>query len=79
MLDLLNLTTTNYVYIIDQLAILDLTGTDLIECMYSYTEIEALATYFDMDSSLREKSLNFCSAQRLYDSNAVQFGDKWIH
>ena len=36
--------------IIDQLAILDLTGTDLIECMYSYTEMEALATYFDMDS-----------------------------
>ena len=27
--------------IIDQLAILDLTGTDLIECMYSYTEMEA--------------------------------------
>jgi hypothetical protein len=24
--------------IIDQLAILDLTGTDLIECMYAYTE-----------------------------------------
>ena len=36
--------------IIDQLAILDLTGTDLIECMYGYTEMEALATYFDMDS-----------------------------
>jgi hypothetical protein len=36
--------------IIDQLAVLDLTGTDLIECMYGYTEIEALATYFDMDS-----------------------------
>jgi hypothetical protein len=31
--------------IIDQLAILDLTGTDLIECMYGYTEMEALATY----------------------------------
>ena len=37
--------------IIDQLAILDLTGTDLIECMYGYTEMEALATYFDMDSA----------------------------
>jgi hypothetical protein len=36
--------------IIDQLAKLDLTGTDLIECMYGYTEMEALATYFDMDS-----------------------------
>ena len=36
--------------IIDQLAILDLTGTDLIECMHGYTEMEALATYFDMDS-----------------------------
>jgi hypothetical protein len=36
--------------IIDQLAILDLTGTDLIECMYGYTEMEAFATYFDMDS-----------------------------
>ena len=36
--------------IIDQLAIFDLTGTDLIECMYGYTEMEALATYFDMDS-----------------------------
>jgi hypothetical protein len=36
--------------IIDQLAILDLTGTDLIECMYGYTEMEALATYFDMNS-----------------------------
>jgi hypothetical protein len=36
--------------IIDQLAILDLTGTDLIECMYGYTEMEALATYLDMDS-----------------------------
>ena len=30
--------------IIDQLAILDLTGTDLIECMYGYTEMEAFAT-----------------------------------
>jgi hypothetical protein len=37
--------------IIDQLAILDLIGTDLIECMYGYTEMEALATYFDMDSA----------------------------
>ena len=36
--------------IIDQLVILDLTGTDLIECMYGYTEMEAIATYFDMDS-----------------------------
>ena len=36
--------------IIDQLAILDLTGTDLIECMYGYIEMEAFATYFDMDS-----------------------------
>ena len=36
--------------IIDQLAILDLTGTDLNECMYGYTEMEALATYFDMNS-----------------------------
>ena len=36
--------------IIDQLVIFDLTGTDLIECMYGYTEMEALATYFDMDS-----------------------------
>ena len=36
--------------IIDQLAILDLTGTDLVECMYGYTNMEALATYFDMDS-----------------------------
>jgi hypothetical protein len=36
--------------IIDQLAKLDLTGADLIECMYGYTEMEALATYFDMDS-----------------------------
>ena len=36
--------------IIDQLAILDLTRTDLIECMYGYTEMEALAIYFDMDS-----------------------------
>ena len=36
--------------IIDQLAVLDLTGTDLIECMYGYTEMESLATYFDMDS-----------------------------
>ena len=35
-------------YIIDQLAILNLTGTDLIECMYGYTEMEALATYFDI-------------------------------
>jgi hypothetical protein len=34
------------------LAVLDLTGTDLIECMYGYTEMESLATctYFDMDS-----------------------------
>ena len=29
-----------------------------------------------MKANMREKSLNFCSAQRLYDSNAVQFGDK---
>ena len=36
--------------IIDQLAIPDLTETDLIECMYGYTEMEALATYFDMYS-----------------------------
>ena len=36
--------------IIDQLAVLDLTGTDLIECMYGYTEMESFATYFDMDS-----------------------------
>ena len=36
--------------IIDQLAILDLTGTDLIECMYGYDEMEAFATYYDMDS-----------------------------
>jgi hypothetical protein len=36
--------------IIDQLAIFDLTGTDLIECMYGYTEMEALATYFDLGS-----------------------------
>ena len=35
-------------------------------------------TGFD-EGNLREKSLNFCSAQRLYDSNAVQFGDKWIN
>ncbi|CAG2201590.1 unnamed protein product [Mytilus edulis] len=34
---------------IDQLAILDLTGTDNIETMYGYTEIEALANTFDMD------------------------------
>jgi hypothetical protein len=27
--------------IIDQLAILDRTGTDLIECMYGYIEMEA--------------------------------------
>jgi hypothetical protein len=26
-------------------------GTDLIECMYIYTEMEALATYFDMESA----------------------------
>jgi hypothetical protein len=36
--------------IIDQLAIFDLTGTHLIECMYGYIEMEAFATYFDMDS-----------------------------
>ena len=36
-------------HIIDQLAILDLTGTHLIECVYGCTEMEALATYFDMD------------------------------
>ena len=41
---------TDIIDIIDQLAILDLTGIDLIECMYGYTEMEALATYFDMDS-----------------------------
>jgi hypothetical protein len=38
--------------IIDQLAILDLAGTDLIECMYGYTEIEALATYLDITDPL---------------------------
>ena len=37
-------------HIFKQESILDLTGTDLIECMYGYTEMEALATYFDMDS-----------------------------
>jgi hypothetical protein len=36
--------------IIDHFAILDLTGTDLIECMYGYTEMEVLATDLDMDS-----------------------------
>jgi hypothetical protein len=37
-------------HIFKQESILDLTGTDLIECMYGYTEMEALATYFEMDS-----------------------------
>jgi hypothetical protein len=46
--------------IIDQLAVLDLTETDLIECMYGYTEMEAFATYFDMDS------LSLCSF-KVYD------------
>jgi hypothetical protein len=32
------------------MAILDLPGTDLIECMYGYTEMEAFVTYFDTDS-----------------------------
>jgi hypothetical protein len=45
--------------IIDQLAILDLTGIDLIECMYGYTEMEALATYFDMDSRLFEIKIQY--------------------
>ena len=42
---------------IDQLAILDLTGTDLIECMYGYTEMEAFVTYFDMDSRVSAHSV----------------------
>jgi hypothetical protein len=37
-------------HIFKQESILDLKGTDLIECMYGYIEMEALATYFEMDS-----------------------------
>jgi hypothetical protein len=39
------------------LSILDLTGTDLIECMYGYTEMEAFVTYFDMDSRVSAHSV----------------------
>jgi len=53
--------------IINQLAILDLTGTDLIECMYGYTEMEALATYFDMDSRLFEKKIQYAPNNFLQD------------
>lgn len=34
---------------IDQLAVLDLTGTDTLETMYGYTEMETLAQKFDLE------------------------------
>jgi hypothetical protein len=59
---------------VDQLAIPDLTGTDLIECMYGYTEMEALATYFDMDSrvSAHLVAIRLKGARYLYINVAVE-------